>query len=85
RVSKVIMVYSAACAFIWSLNVGNDREISVLEVAQYVSRLVGGVPIVFEPSPPQEPTNRRPDLTNAHYVMPEWSCKITYEKGVAMT
>ncbi|MGO7203364.1 NAD-dependent epimerase/dehydratase family protein, partial [Rhizobium ruizarguesonis] len=36
------------------LNVGNDREISVLEVAQYVSKLVGGVPIVFETSPPQD-------------------------------
>ncbi|MGO7338457.1 UDP-glucose 4-epimerase, partial [Rhizobium leguminosarum] len=54
-------------------------------VAQYVSRLVGGVPIVFEPSPPQDPTNRRPDLTNAHYVMPDWSCNITYEQGLAMT
>lgn len=67
------------------LNIGNDREISVLEVAQYISKLAGGVPIVFKPSPPQDPTNRRPDLTNANYVMPEWSCKISYEQGVAMT
>ena len=67
------------------LNVGNDREISVLEVAQYVSRLIGGIPIVFEPSPPHDPTNRRPDLTNANYVMPEWSCAISYEEGVAKT
>ncbi|MBB3659315.1 UDP-glucose 4-epimerase/UDP-glucuronate decarboxylase [Rhizobium sp. BK650] len=67
------------------LNVGNDREISVLEVAQYVSRLAGGAPIVFEPSPPHDPTNRRPDLTNANYVMPEWSCAISYEEGVAKT
>ena len=67
------------------LNVGNDREIAVLEVAQYVSRLMGGVPIVFEPSPPDDPTNRRPDLTNANHVMPEWSCKISYEEGVAKT
>ncbi|OWV75446.1 UDP-glucose 4-epimerase [Rhizobium sp. R339] len=67
------------------LNVGNDREISVLDVAKYVSSLMGGVPIVFKPSPPQDPTNRRPDLTNAKHVMPEWSCKVSYEEGVLKT
>jgi UDP-glucose 4-epimerase/UDP-glucuronate decarboxylase len=46
---------------------------------------MGGIPIVFEPSPPHDPTNRRPDLRNANYVMPEWSCAISYEEGVAKT
>ncbi|MDH6663973.1 UNVERIFIED_ORG: hypothetical protein M2435_006920 [Rhizobium sophorae] len=66
------MAFSHAADYRGPLNVGNDRKISVL-VARYVSKL-DGVPIDFEPSRPQDPTNRRPDLTNAHYVMPEWSC-----------
>lgn len=67
------------------LNIGNDREISVLEVAKHVSRLMGGREIVFMPPVPQDPTNRRPDLTIARRVLPGWECKIPYEQGVELT
>lgn len=67
------------------LNIGNDREISVLEVAKFVQSLVGNLRIVHLPPVPQDPTNRCPDLTNANYVMPNWSCKIPYERGVKQT
>lgn len=67
------------------LNIGNDREISVLEVARYVSDLTGRIAIEHTPPAPQDPTNRRPDLTNARHVLPNWECKIPYEEGVRLT
>ncbi|SON53909.1 dTDP-glucose 4,6-dehydratase [Hartmannibacter diazotrophicus] len=67
------------------LNVGNEREISVLDVAKYVSSLTGGTPIVHKPPVPQDPTNRRPDLTIARRVLPGWECKVPYEEGVRRT
>lgn len=67
------------------MNIGNDREISVLEVAKYISSLVPGSRIEFLPPVPQDPSNRRPDLTVAGSVIPGWTCGVPYETGVAMT
>ena len=67
------------------LNIGNDREISVIEVAQYVCKLVPGSRIVHRDPVPQDPTNRCPDLTLARQLLPGWSCHIPYERGVQMT
>lgn len=67
------------------LNVGNDREISVLEVAKYITRLVPGSRIKICPPIPQDPTNRRPDLTICNRVLPGWAAKVPYEEGVART
>ena len=64
------------------LNIGNDREISVLEVAQFINASFPGSPIVLLPPVPQDPTNRRPDLTLCNQVLPGWKCKIPYEEGV---
>ena len=67
------------------LNIGNDREISVIEVARYVCKLVPGSRIVHLDPVPQDPTNRCPDLTLARQLLPGWSCQIPYELGVKMT
>ena len=67
------------------LNIGNDREISVTEVATFISRMFGDLPIQHLPPLPQDPTNRRPDLTIAKQVLPGWHCRVEYEKGVELT
>lgn len=67
------------------LNVGNDREISVLEVAEYICSLIPGSRIEFCPPVPQDPTNRRPDLTVCRKVLPGWDARISYEEGVRRT
>jgi len=72
-------------AFAGPVNIGTDREVSVLEVAQYVQQRFPASPIEFRPPPPQDPTNRRPDLTLARQVIPGWSARITYEEGVERT
>lgn len=67
------------------VNIGNDREIAVLDVAKYVTELVPGSRIIFAPPVEQDPTNRRPDLTHAQHVLPGWVCTIPYEEGVRLT
>jgi nucleoside-diphosphate-sugar epimerase len=67
------------------LNIGNDREIPVLEVAEYVQSFFPGSPIVHLPPAPQDPTNRRPDLTIANRLLPGWTCAAPYEVGVERT
>jgi UDP-glucose 4-epimerase/UDP-glucuronate decarboxylase len=67
------------------LNIGNDREVAVLEVARYVAGLVGGCEIVFEAPMPHDPSHRRPDLTLARKLLPGWDCEVAYEEGVRLT
>ncbi|WP_181708668.1 NAD-dependent epimerase/dehydratase family protein [Chthonobacter rhizosphaerae] len=67
------------------LNIGHDREVSVIDMARYVADLVGDVPIVHLPPVPQDPTNRRPDLTIARKILPGWECRIPFEEGIART
>jgi nucleoside-diphosphate-sugar epimerase len=67
------------------VNVGNDREVSVLDVAKYVQRRFPASPIEFLPPTPQDPTNRRPDLTLANQVIPGWAASVAYEDGVDRT
>ena len=67
------------------LNIGNDREITVLEVAEFVTSLVPGSRIEFAPPLPQDPTNRRPDLSLARKLLPGWSAEVPYEVGVKRT
>jgi UDP-glucose 4-epimerase/UDP-glucuronate decarboxylase len=71
--------------FIGPLNIGNDREISVIEVARYVCSLVPGLTIEHQDPVPQDPTNRRPDLTLANRILPGWSCEVAYEEGIQRT
>lgn len=67
------------------LNIGNDREIPVIDVARYVAELTGAGEVMYLPPVPQDPTNRRPDLTLARKIIPGWECRIPYEEGVAST
>lgn len=67
------------------VNVGNDREISVLNVARYIQARYPHCPIVHLDPVPQDPTNRRPDLTVANLVIPGWKCAVDYEDGVDRT
>ena len=67
------------------LNVGNDREVSVIDVANHIVRLVPGSRIKFYPPIPQDPTNRRPDLAICNRVLPNWKARVSYEEGVSRT
>ena len=67
------------------VNVGNDDERSMLEVAQLVLELSGSVSgIVFTPRPPDDPSVRRPDLTLARKEL-GWQPTTAFPDGLART
>ena len=73
-------------AFPGPLNIGNDREVSVLTLAQHmIATHFPGLKIVFAPPVPQDPTNCRPDLTLARAILPGWTCRVSYEEGISRT
>ena len=67
------------------LNIGNNREVSVIDVAEFITTLVPGSRIEFKPPIPQDPTNRCPDLTLCNKILPGWTAKTSYEEGVRQT
>ncbi len=67
------------------VNVGNDREITVLQLAQCVAKLCN-VPLRIEsrPLPENDPLQRRPDLTRAHETF-SWHPATSLEEGLVNT
>jgi dTDP-glucose 4,6-dehydratase len=67
------------------VNVGNPREITILEFAERVRALVGATaPIVFRPLPQDDPKQRCPDITKARRIL-KWEPKVDLEDGLRRT
>lgn len=67
------------------VNLGNPREITILEFAERVKALVGSsVPIVFRPLPQDDPKQRCPDIAKAKRIL-KWEPKIDLEEGLGLT
>ena len=67
------------------LNIGNDREIPVIDIAKFIVNLVPGARLKICPPIPQDPTNRQPDLTLCRQILPGWEANISYEVGIQRT
>jgi dTDP-glucose 4,6-dehydratase len=67
------------------VNIGNDGEYTMLQLAQLVIEVTGSSSeIVFEPLPADDPARRRPDLTRAREVL-GWEPEIDLREGLART
>jgi dTDP-glucose 4,6-dehydratase len=67
------------------VNIGNPHELTILEFAKAVQRLVGAhVDIVSKPLPEDDPKVRRPDITRAREVL-GWEPKIDFDEGMRRT
>lgn len=63
------------------VNLGNPEERSVREVAELVSELTGGVPIVHTDADVDDPHRRRPDITRATREL-GWSPRVPLREGL---
>jgi len=64
------------------VNIGNPNEFTILECAQQVLRVTGSKSeIRYEPLPPDDPRQRRPDITKARQVL-GWEPKIDLATGL---
>ncbi len=68
------------------LNLGNPVEFSILELAEMVIAMIGGKSkIIFLPLPSDDPTQRKPDITEAKKILNGWSPKVILEDGLSKT
>jgi dTDP-glucose 4,6-dehydratase len=66
-------------------NIGNPQEITILEFAERVRKLVGSdTPIVFRELPQDDPKQRCPDITKAKRIL-NWQPKVNLEEGLRRT
>jgi len=66
-------------------NIGNPSEMTVLQFAQEIKRLVGtSAPIDFRPLPEDDPKIRRPDITKARQLL-GWEPVVPLEEGLKRT
>jgi dTDP-glucose 4,6-dehydratase len=67
------------------INIGNPAEMTVLQFAETIRRLVGNhVPIEFRPLPVDDPRVRQPDITLARTRL-GWEPRIALEEGLRRT
>jgi dTDP-glucose 4,6-dehydratase len=69
----------------YPVNLGNPAELTILEFAERIKRLMGvNGEIVFEPLPSDDPKKRRPDISKAKKVL-GWEPKVGLEDGLRET
>ena len=67
------------------VNVGNPREMSILDFASKIAELTGcGSDIVFEPLPVDDPKVRQPDISRARELL-GWEPRVPLEEGLKAT
>lgn len=69
----------------YPVNLGNPAELTILEFARQIQRLMGSnLDIVFHPLPEDDPQKRRPDIAKAARVL-GWIPKVSLEDGLRET
>ena len=67
------------------INLGNPAEKTLLELSEFVSRIVGGSgDLVFLPLPEDDPRVRKPDISRATNLL-NWRPEIPLEVGIEKT
>ena len=74
-----------ASDFVNPVNLGNPNEITILDIAKVIVRMVGSnSEIEYKDLPSDDPTRRRPDITRAKNIL-DWEPKIGLEEGLEKT
>jgi dTDP-glucose 4,6-dehydratase len=67
------------------VNIGNPRELTVIEIAKMVLKLTGSSSTIsFHPLPLDDPKVRRPDITRATALL-KWEPQLALEDALART
>jgi dTDP-glucose 4,6-dehydratase len=67
------------------VNIGNPHELTIMEFARAVQRLVGTrVDIVSRPLPEDDPKVRKPDISRAKEIL-GWEPKVPFDEGMRRT
>jgi dTDP-glucose 4,6-dehydratase len=67
---------------VYPTNIGNPREMSILQFAEHVQDAVGSaVPLEFHPMPEDDPKVRQPDISKAKALL-GWEPQVGLEEGI---
>jgi dTDP-glucose 4,6-dehydratase len=69
------------------VNVGNPNEMSILQFAETINRIVGnkgGITYVKDARSVRDPQQRQPDITRARSIL-KWEPKVSLEEGLLKT
>lgn len=84
-VEGLIRLMNSPDDFTGPVNLGNPSEISILELAKMVIQMTGSKSkIVFKELPPDDPRQRRPDITLAKNIL-GWEPDVDFEEGLRRT
>jgi dTDP-glucose 4,6-dehydratase len=69
----------------YPVNLGNPREMTVLEFAKTIQQITGGkIPVQHFPLPEDDPKQRKPDITKAQQIL-GWNPVVSLEDGLRLT
>jgi nucleoside-diphosphate-sugar epimerase len=69
----------------YPVNLGNPREMTILEFAEEIRRLTGSASeIVFQPLPEDDPRQRQPDIGKARALL-GWEPRVPLDEGLGLT
>jgi dTDP-glucose 4,6-dehydratase len=69
----------------YPVNLGNPREMTILEFAECIQKLMGtDARVEYKPLPEDDPKRRRPDITKAKRVL-GWEPEVSLEEGLRET
>jgi dTDP-glucose 4,6-dehydratase len=69
----------------YPVNLGNPREMTILEFAKSIQRLIGAdARIEFKPLPEDDPKRRRPDISKARRIL-GWEPVVSLDEGIRET
>lgn len=81
-VDAIIKFMNTENSVVGPINLGNDVENSVLELAQLIIKLTGtSAKVISAPLPVDDPTHRKPDITLARELL-GWEPKVSLEEGL---
>ena len=68
--------------YIYPVNLGNEKEFTILELANIIKTLTATKgEIIFKPLPEADPKRRRPDINRAKKIL-NWEPKVSLEEGL---
>ncbi len=69
----------------YPVNLGNPREMTILEFARHILLVTGAASeVVFESLPEDDPRQRQPDISKARALL-GWEPKVDLDEGLALT
>lgn len=85
NIEAMIRLMDTDKAFIGPVNIGNDAEFSIVELAEKVLKLTGAsTKIVKKRLPQDDPSQRQPVITLAQKAL-DWTPQVSLEEGLRKT